>query len=75
MALVERCLCVFDVPLGVGRLSVVQLGCLKPMHKSAIVNRQFFSVYTAGLVDGLQRANVQRYVAPVVEGNAENLNE
>ena len=40
---------------------------------SAIANRLFFAVCTAGLVDGSQRANIWKYVALVVEDNAEDL--
>ena len=49
--------------------------CCATRLLESLVNRQFFPVCTVGLVDGSQRANVWRYVAPVVENNAENLNE
>ena len=43
--------------------------------RSAIVNRPFFPVCRAGLLDGSQRDNISKYVALVVEGNAEDPNK
>ena len=39
------------------------------------MNRWFFPVCLAGLVDKSQRTNIWSDVAPVVEGNDEDLNE
>ena len=55
-------------------IAKVRLGCLKPMHKFSDCESSVFPVCTAELADGSQRANIQMCVAPVVVGNAENLN-